>query len=156
MRGRPRKPSALQKLKNAGRRPGREAAQGRTLEPKWTGDGSLPPPPPGLAPKELEAWRFLAEPLQFKIFSAEDVVSFHGMVRMWMEWKTASDHVLKFGQTTRTEKGVVLSAHMKAFMELSTKLLNFYSRFGMTPADRSRVAAKPTEKEVNPDAEFSA
>lgn len=156
MRGRPRKPTALQKLKNAGKRPGYDASQGRGLEPKWNGDGSLPPPPEHLSPEVREAWLMLAAPLRFKIFSDEDVTAFHSMVRMWSEWNAASNHVMEHGQVATNRHGEEsISPQMRVFMDLSTKLLNFYARFGMTPADRSRVAAKP-EKEVNPDAEFSA
>jgi hypothetical protein len=109
------------------------------------------------------AWIRLATPLEFKIFSAEDVAAFQSFAATWAEWDRTQKHTEKYGVAVKhvdkhgnTRR--VVSPEAKIWMDLTNKLMGYFARYGMTPADRARVkvvkGARGAEQE-NPDDEFT-
>jgi P27 family predicted phage terminase small subunit len=159
--GRPPKPTSLLLLQGTARK--KRHLEKRAGEPAVSGDGSLPPPPEDLSDEVLAAWEELAAAIEFKIFSAEDVHAFRTFAAMWATWKKCQEHVEQNGVTEEkdTKHGTVkqMTSEARIWMELNSKLLLYFSRFGMTPADRSRVrelGGKNGHKEEDPDDEFGA
>ncbi len=159
--GRPGKPTVLHVLDGTYRK---DRHKTRLDAPAVSsGDGRLPPPPASLDPHALEAWMELAETLTHRVFSREDQRAFQTFATMWAGWKKVSAHVLEHGvsETTETKDGRMISAvssEARVWMDLNGKLLSWFSRYGMTPADRARIHEPPSnpngKKEENPDDEF--
>ena len=121
-RGRPRKPTQLKVLKGT-MRPCRENPD----EPKLATERLRPPE--HLARDAVRWWGYLAscvDPL--RCTTKADVAAFEHMV----------DLKCMIENTKRSERGM----DMKASAQYSALL----GRFGMTPADRSKVSAAPETK----------
>lgn len=134
----------------------------RKGEPRPTGDGRLPPPPAYLAPEVRDAWLQLASTLKFRIFSEEDVSSFHAFAEIWAQWTKLSKHVRENGVSAESEGKdgritVKMSPEASMWSDLNGKLPTYFSRFGMTPSDRTRVreiGGSADGAQENPDDEF--
>ncbi len=159
--GRPPKPVALHILKGTYRKD-RHGAK-RTAEP--LGDGSLPPPPADLTDDELAAWERLAPDCIYKIHTKADVHAFQVFVQLWAQHQASYLHIEKHGisDLTETKDGRTvkqLSSEARMWMDLNGKLLSYFARFGLTPADRARVQVlekggkNGKQEEANPDDEF--
>ncbi len=159
--GRPPKPVALHVLKGTYRKD--RHAKRATTEPDL-GDGSLPPPPSTLTKGERVAWDALAPDCIYKIHTKADVHAFRVFVQMWALHQAAYEHIEEEGITEMVEMKdgrtvKQLSGESRIWMDLNGKLLNYFSRFGLTPADRARVqvldkGGKHGKQEENPDDEF--
>lgn len=137
---------------------------GRSGEPDVRGDGSLPPPPEHIPDDVRATWIRVGATLKFKIFSEEDVVAFEQFMRMLTRWSDLNDHLDENGITCESEGKdgritIKTSPQASLWSDLNGKLMPFYSRFGMTPSDRTRVrevSGSSNAKKENPDDEFAA
>lgn len=154
--GRPPKPVSLHILKGTFRKDRHESKV--DLEP--VKGGALPPPPADLDKDSLAAWKELAEMVVYPIYTKADIAAFRTFATMWHQHKELSAWVNKKGISVSTPKGESLSPEAKMWSDLNGKLLAYFARFGMTPADRARVApvagkGGEGEKSHDPDAEFA-
>ncbi len=142
-KGRPRKPSAQRALRRAG-------ARGRASpgEPRPPVEG-IPPAPRGLSPVGRRAWEDLRATIDpLRTAAAVDMIAFETLVDALTVAREAALAFRKNG-VTLTEVGVKGSVYVRPRPEvnvlLSAQKLVWYglSRFGCSPADRSRVTAAP-------------
>lgn len=153
--GRPPQPTRLLVLKGTARK-GRHF-EGRKGEPKPRSDGSIPPCPDHLEGEVRKVYQELAGVLKFRIFSDEDVYALVTMASMLVEWRRCFDHIQRHGHSTVTRGREIHSHESKTWLDLNGRLLNYFARFGMTPADRARVreVEGANGNQENPDDEFS-
>lgn len=105
--------------------------------------GKLPPPPDDLPDEVTAAWLRLAKSLEHHYFTVSDVEAFLSLCVVWAAWWKAQAWVFEHGFTdeyeTKDGRLVKQLAHeYKVMSDMTNKLLNYFSRFGMTPADRAR------------------
>ncbi len=120
----PRKPTAL--LESSGaflKHP--ERRKEREGEPQPTGE--LGDPPDDLGREEKAAWRYLANLLPTGVATNMDRAAFEEMACLRV--------ICRGGRATAAER---------------QQYSNYLSRFGMTPADRSRVKSAKDEKSNSP------
>lgn len=152
--GRPPKPAALKRLEGTARKD-RENPK----EPAGAPLEALPVPA-GLTEREAAAWVELAAVVApMRIVAPSDMPAFRQMVTTWAVADEAWETVKREGQffTVTTESGQVHRKHpavevlFSAKKQLSVEL----SRFGLTPADRQRVAVLDEQSEGDPLDEFA-
>jgi hypothetical protein len=131
--GRPRKPTALLSP-DAFRRNPKRARDG---EPQPT--GPLGDPPEMFTDKEKAMWRDLAANLPPGVARNSDRLAFGTMVKIAAQY---------YADGVGGKKGVSVG-------ELA-QMNNLAAKFGMTPADRSKIALPKPSEEDNPFAELAA
>jgi P27 family predicted phage terminase small subunit len=132
MRGRPRKPTALKILQG---KPGHRALPKGEVQPKV---GCVPPPWLGL--KARAEWSRLAPRLiELGLLTEVDGDAFAGVCLHTVRLATLAKI-----QDSLTGAEVVLDA--AALADCTKELRQLWSRFGMTPADRSRVTVVPPKE----------
>jgi P27 family predicted phage terminase small subunit len=125
----------------------------------------LPPAPDYLNPHQKWSWgKFVRVIAPMRITTKEDFASLEALAiaySSWVllqdeirTWKTGADYVYA------TESGVErVKPAFKAANEVEGKMLNLLGRFGLTPADRSRVSVVGNGEgtgSTNPEDEFTA
>jgi hypothetical protein len=137
---RPRKPTQLRIL--AGTLP---ASQAPKAEPKPP--FAAPHPPPYLSDDERLAWNRCAEAVSsIRICAAQDFAGFESLVCTFVEAQRLRASLREAGSSTYTTVSASGSAMLRPRPELSAlaaveaRLLSWLTRFGLTPADRSRVS----------------
>lgn len=148
--GRPRKPSSVkarQGTERADRRNGAEPAA--RFVP-------LPPPPEYLTATERECWiRHAAVVDAWRVASAADVRAFERLVEIdaliteaqrSMRRDLGPGGVPRLFDEVATRNGQWIQPRQEIGLitRLEKLLLFYFSRFGLTPADRARVAALPS------------
>jgi P27 family predicted phage terminase small subunit len=153
--GRPRTPASLKALQGTSR-PGRDT----TRAPAGGPVEAFPPPPAGLTEREAAAWDELAQvvgPMQ--VVAPSDMVAFRQMVTTLAVCEEARGELNANGLTyvVETASGCVVRKHPAAEILASFKkqLACELARFGLTPADRERVAAMGGQSEADPLDEFA-
>lgn len=153
--GRPRKPTALKELAGTARKDRANVAEPR-LQPC-----PIPPPPDDLTPTEREAWLELAAVVDpMRIATRADLEAFRQMV-------LAVAIVADARASLRAAGTVVLEEQTKAGTQVRARpeiniiatyqklVLYHFSRWGLTPSDRSRVSSLAEEVRDDPLAEFA-
>jgi hypothetical protein len=104
----------------------------RKAEPKTTDAGPIGSAPTRLTQDQKKVWKEIAKRMLPGVVFASDRDAFELMVRLTVRMR-AEDH---------TKEETIMAAAEK------TLLVSLWSRFAMTPADRSRVQAekKPEDK----------
>lgn len=98
----------------------------REAEPMTATAGPLGPPPSRLTKEQKKVWKEIAKRMLPGVVFASDSDAFELMVRLTARMR-AEDHAKEETLMTAAEK---------------TLLVSLWSRFAMTPADRSRVQAE--------------
>jgi len=98
----------------------------RLAEPTTADAESLGSPPPRLTKDQKKAWKEIGKRMLPGVVFASDRDAFELMVRLTVRMR-AEDHTKEETLMTAAEK---------------TLLVSLWSRFAMTPADRSRVQAE--------------
>lgn len=154
-RGRPRKPDKMKELAGTARKD-RVNPKAPAQQPS-----KLLPPPRGLTAGERAAWFELARVLEpMRVATDADLVAFRQMavtLAVINDAKQALDDAKGLTYTLETESGTVVRKRPEVEILLAYKrqLSVELSRFGLTPADRSRVSALGDEGRGNdPLAEF--
>jgi len=129
MAGRPRKPTAVQELKGADRKPSRWLRQGRDKEPQPLGPLTFEPPV-HLTELQKEAYQHLVENAHPKVLCQAD--------------------------SAIVEMGAVLLARFRSEldefpMSKFKPLISILDRLGMTPSARSKVQAMPDNEDPDGD-----
>ncbi len=156
-KGNPRKPSLVKEQQGTAR-----ADQSNPAEPR-PDPINISAPPPGMTKEQITAWHWFAKLVDpMRISTAGDLAAFELMVKSWVLCATAEDSLRKpmvvdvppkkkrkklpdVGPLLYIEWGATV-ARVKPRPELliiathSKILLYQFSRFGLTPADRSRVS----------------
>jgi P27 family predicted phage terminase small subunit len=146
MRGPAPTPTALKILRgNPGRRPINPD------EPKPA--VCLPDPPADLQGAALTEWLDMGPELEaLGLITKIDVRAFETYCREWGRYKDAEAEVTKLGEVVKAPSGYPI---MNPYRSVANKALarceRLWAKFGMTPADRSRVhlqkgAAAPQSK----------
>lgn len=152
--GRPPKPAELKRLEGTARRD-RENPNAPTLAPL-----EVLPVPDGLTEREAAAWAELAPVvLSMRVVTPFDVPAFRQMVTTLALAEEARHAINTLGMTftVTTESGEVVRKRpeVEVFLSAKKQLSVELSRFGLTPADRQRVAVLGTESEGDPLDEFA-
>lgn len=153
--GRPRTPDALKKLKGT-LQPCRVNKRAPKVDAK-----NLPPPPPYFSEGEKVAWRYLAKLIDpLRVAAPADVVAFEQLVISYAIVAEARAQLRESDRLTVVEETNAGSTE-KARPELAV-LLNFkkqlsveLARFGLTPADRTKVSASAETPTADPLDEFT-
>lgn len=163
--GRPPKPVA-QHLRDGTYIKGRHEKQLKNAEslPRAKAVAVPIPPPPTSAEPELKAnWLRLADTLKDRIHTKDDVDAFITLVGMITECRAAYEKVTTVGRYDTDAKGIPrIAPHTKLWLDLTSRLLYYYGRFGMTPADRARNNAyeersgNGKEADAKPEDEFTS
>lgn len=158
--GRPRKPDAVKALSG-------NARKDRTNPDAPKGDAiQIPPPPKHFTARERESWkRYAAIVGPMQIVTAADLRAFERLVEVDAVIAEAQARMrddldpegrVRLIETTTTRNGEW--SRPRPELELIARfekiLLFHFSRFGLTPADRSRVSALKTA-ESDPLDEFA-
>lgn len=139
--GRPRKPTALKQLEGTAR-----ADRINPLEPTGLAI-KIPRPPTTMTARQKKAWRAFAKVLDpMRVVTEADLAAFDMMVRSHCIVLEADESLRAAGSLLVTEDVGAGRKRIKRRPELDIiathqkLLLLHYSRFGLTPADRSRVS----------------
>ena len=135
---RPRKPTALKLIHGS-----RDRHQNK-LEPKPTGEATMPK---WLNKNARKEWRRLAPELtRIGILTVADEVEFAVYCQALAELTEAEAHLAEHGRTQVTKDGFEgKSAWCSIRDEAWKRLHQAASGFGLTPASRAKVEAKPIE-----------
>lgn len=151
MPGRPRKPTAV------------KARQG-TLQPCRTNPAepqlspSLPPPPDGLPPRVVEAYYAHGQRLlDMEVVTAADAGALLGCAQAYVDWREAVEMLDRYGsqiveEPILTKDGDVIGYKIRKHPAVDVRnnadkrYQNWCTKFGLTPADRSRVNAVTKEQ----------
>lgn len=153
--GRPPKPTALKELAGTQRADRKPAAEPR-LKP-----ANMPEPPADLTPAEHKAWLELAALVDpMRVGTRADTAAFRAMVECA---GTVADLRASYvaslasgGITVTTDKGAVMMIPEVSALAVHRKLLLLhFSQWGLTPAQRQKVAELPEDKPVNALSKFS-
>jgi len=120
----PRKPTQILSLTG---RLAHDKKRYRNRKDEPTENGPLGDPAPHLPPTERELWKEIAGLLVPGVALASDRLAFEGLVRMAAKLR---DNTIGVGERTQ--------------------LFKMFERFGMTPADRSRVSVAGQGGKKNP------
>lgn len=153
--GRPRKPTKQKELAGTQR-----AGRANPREP--AGEyAPLPPPAKNLSDTQKRAWRALAELVDpLRIATRQDVVAFGEMVRTYSIVLDAQKSLDDAGGSPvyecMTQFGVTIKERPEVgIIAKYEKLLAYwFNRFGLTPADRSRVSQLGGDQKADPLDEF--
>ena len=104
----------------------------------------LPKPPAEVGPIGRKEWRRVGRHLlQLGIVSELDMVALALYAKTWERWIEAERQLTKFGTVIIKDNFPVQSPYLRIATEAMVQLKNLLIEFGMTPASRSRVSAKP-------------
>lgn len=154
--GRPRKPSKLKELSGTQRADRVNAAE-PSLPP-----AEMPEPPADLSDDERAAWVELAALVDpMRIATASDVAAFRVMVQdvavrasLLRSYREAGCAPV-FIEETKAGPQLRMRPEVHALTSYSKLVLLHFARWGLAPADRSRVAAlADPEERKNPLAKF--
>lgn len=154
--GRPRKPSALKDLAGTSR-----ADRANPAEPALPA-AAMPKPPRDLKADEKRAWRELAALVDpMRIATASDLAAFRSMVECAgvLAALRRSFYGDGKGEPTywaQTKSGSILMMRpeVNAIPTYQKLMLHHFARWGLNPADRSRVSALAEPEAPNPIAKF--
>lgn len=136
--GRPRTPTQLKVLAGTSR-----ADRSNPREPGLTA-APLPPPPRGISRDERASWLDLAALIDpMRVATAADVVAFRGMVEDHATLR-ALRRALKSGVVTKGRVHPAVSS-VAVYRKL---MFAHLARWGLTPADRSRVSTLESERKM--------
>jgi P27 family predicted phage terminase small subunit len=140
-----RKPTHLKILKGSFR-----ASRGNALEPKLPAE--IPAPPERLDAEEKEAWTYYAELLgPLRIVTRQDAIAFERLVCCHVEVMRAQAVIRKQATEEKDtdptyetvgqngQRMLRVKPIFAALTEAERRLRDWLGRFGLTPADRSRV-----------------
>jgi P27 family predicted phage terminase small subunit len=154
--GRPRKPTAMKQLSGTAR-----ADRASPREPRRA-FASMAKPPKGAKGNLLVAWKRLAPLVDaLRVATRQDEVAFAQMVETYRIILDARESLDEAGGSPVYECMTQFGVQMKARPEVeiiakNQKILAYWmNRFGLTPADRSRVAEIEGEGAADPLDEFS-
>ena len=147
---RPRKPTRLKVIQNTAR-----LCRLNPDEPLF--DIEIPAPPEHLSDRAKMFWKTIADILTSKgIVAAVDACSLESMAETYSEMVAARLKLRDKGgptyETTNQRGDKMFRAYPEVAIvsDCDRRLCAWYARFGMTPADRSRVAVDPGAKDQNP------
>jgi P27 family predicted phage terminase small subunit len=119
-----------------------------------------PPVPAHLAPDERAAWhRFAATALKMRVLTADDWAALEHLACSYAEARRYRAVLRKQGRTyttvSRNDSTMIRPRPEVAMLRTVNKeLVGLYARFGLTPADRTNVKARP-DPTTDPDAGFA-
>lgn len=154
---RSRKPTALKLLQGT-----LNTTRQNKAEPHGT--PGIPQPPDYLCPEELLIWhRFAAILDPMRIVNREDFASFELLVATYGEMVRLRNALRRDGYAMTYETAndkthtVMLRARpeMQLLADVDRRLVTLLARFGLTPADRSRVSSMVENGTANPEDEFA-
>jgi phage terminase small subunit len=160
--GRPRKPTREKQLAGTAR-----ADRANPREPVVDA-AQIPAAPAHLSPVERELWARWAEVIEpWKIVTRADLRAFERLVQIdaliteahRSLYADAVDGVPRLITATETKNGVWEKARveLEVISKFEKTLLYYFSRFGLTPADRSRVSIiEDGGARADPDDEFAS
>lgn len=155
--GRPRKPTALKRLAGT-----LQKCRTNPHEPKGK-PRKLSRPPEYLTERQKTEWKRLAKIVNpMRITTKPDVLAFESMVTAYCLKRQAEESLYAHGNTSpvyaaKTRDGTVLKARpeLALIAQYDKQLGYWFSRFGMSPADRSRVSALSAGSKADPLSEFA-
>lgn len=102
-------------------------------------------PPAGMTPGGIEHWRRLWPLVEaMGIMGESDIPTLRAACETWAEMEAAQKAIAERGQTYETESGRRYPVPEVAILHRARHdVIKFVQIFGLSPADRSRVAAKP-------------
>ena len=156
MAGRPRKPTVL-KLVTGTAQPCRINAK----EPKP--QRARPSPPEHISAKARTAWGYVSSLLdRMGVLTESDGLALEGLCEAYADMLAARQALEDRGEGLTYETTTKIGGRMiRSFPEVAMaaeadrRLAYWLGRFGLTPADRSRVSANADHGVVNPFAEFA-
>ncbi|MBK8467951.1 MAG: phage terminase small subunit P27 family [Chloracidobacterium sp.] len=156
--GRPRKPTELKRRNGT-----YDSRSGSANEPR-SASVPLPPPPEYLTKSQKIAWKRLAKLVDpLRVATAADVMAFESLVCAYVMRRDAEDSLRSDGNTSpvyecATQFGVVLRPRpeIAIIAQFDRNFAGWCTRFGLTPADRSRVAQLDQDRSSDPLDEFGA
>lgn len=125
---------------------------------------TIPDPPPYLLAEEAEAWRRFGSVIDpMRIVTREDFASFELLVVTYAEMVRLRNSLRQNGyemvyECAKSEGGgTMLRARpeMALLSDVDRRLVNLLGRFGLTPADRSRVSMADSHGAQDPEDEFA-
>lgn len=138
--GRPRKPTGLHVIDGTARKD-------RMLASEPKPELARPSCPAWLAREAKREWRRIAKELEtLGLLTRVDRAALAAYCQCYARWREAEELVAREGLTETTDKGNVIQHPAvgianKAMAEMRA----FLTEFGMTPAARTRINAKPLE-----------
>ena len=142
---RPRIPTQLKVLKGTAQR-----SRMNLQEPRPS--TGVPEMPEGLDEEHQRSWeRHAALLTGMKVLTVADGPALESMVRVHVELRRLQAEVAQLPAFERTDSGL-LKRHpgISAIADCDRRYLSWLTRFGLTPADRSRVSASTDGNEENP------
>lgn len=116
---------------------------------------AVPAPPKHLSTLARKHWPYICAVLDtMNILTASDALAVEGFAECYAELLTARAEVEKHGTHYEGPNGMI-RAHpaVAQAADADRRFLAYLARFGLTPADRSRVSAR-AEAEKSPFADF--
>ena len=135
--GRVPKPSALKILEG---NPGKRPLNNREPKPAR----KAPPCPKWLEPEAKKEWRRLASKLeQLGILTEADMSVFASYCQAYARWKAAEEIISSHGFVSKTPSGYLQTIpHVSVAKEYARIMNRCAEQLGLTPASRSRLAAR--------------
>ena len=155
--GRPRKPTAIKALAGT-----LQKCRTNPYEPKGK-PKKVPRAPEYLTERQRAEWKRLAKLINpMRITTKSDVYAFESMVVAYTLRRQAEESLYAHGNTSlvyaaKVRDGTVLKARPEVALirESDKQLALWMSKFGLSPADRSRVMELSKSPKSNPLAEFA-
>lgn len=109
---------------------------------------ALPLPPKNLSATQKKEWNKTAAMLhRIGVLTEADTTGFELLMRTWLRWVEAEEHVKKHGLLIVGQNGILQRNPALKIADDSLKHLEkLLGEFGMTPASRARVKATPEQK----------
>ena len=138
MKGRKKKPTQLKIIQGTDR-----ADRRNPNEPMP--DPNIPPPPPHLKDEALEEWNRLSTELyNLGLLSNIDRATLAAYCVLWARWVDAESKIDRDTLVLKSKDGQPYQNPWLGIANRALTLMRHYiSEFGMSPASRSRVEAKP-------------
>lgn len=141
MAGRPRKPTELKIITGT-----LQATRTNPNEPKP--DRRIPAPPLHLSPYARASWPYVSAVLDdLGVLTAADGLALEGLCECYADLRRAREALNNLGTDTYETTGKDGNTMRRAYPEVAMvqdadrRLQSWLSKFGLTPADRSRVSA---------------
>ncbi|MDO9711981.1 phage terminase small subunit P27 family [Paracraurococcus lichenis] len=153
MAGRPRKPTEIKVVTGT-----LQNYRANPNEPKP--DRLVPMMPQHMSPHARAAWPYVCEVLDnMGVLTMADGIALEGLCEAYGDMRRGREALTRLGSDTYETVGKDGNAMRRAYPEVAMvqdadrRLQSWLSKFGLTPADRSRVSARAAQTD-NPFAEL--